>query len=676
MTSLDEAIKHTERLKTNLEAQELFKKNMDFLKDNLPALHNYYKDYSPVEMALAFDERGDINIQNKSGCFVYPENPEKYAEKQYSAFCNRPHVQHLTFKDEEGLDTNYVHQKLMQSLLPFYDEVNKYAANIRLKVPEKLQTVIVLGLGLGYQIKEIVNNHHVRNLCIYDPHPESFYLSLHTIDWTEIISRFLKPGYNIEFCLGKSAQDSFRYLTAFFARIGMQNIVVSYVYKHYESSDMAVLYGLLKDDLMMIALGIGFYDDERVGLAHTIENYFNKLPIARKSLLNRGDVSKRTVVIVGNGPSLDANESFLREISGKAYLISCGTALATLEKKGIKPDIHVEQERNLNQYDWISGSTSAEFRKGIKLVTLNTGHPKVPELFEESYMVAKPNDSGGNLLISLLDRSGDHSMVVADFCNPTVTNFASSLAVTLGFKNMILVGVDLGMPSPDKHHSIDSPYYDQETDWEDLIKRSGLYESAGNFQDTVWTNHVWDRSRISFEQLFHKYALNCVNVNDGLKINNTISCRAEDIELIGEHPLTLEEELEDRFKKVFYLDGLSVLNKDELRKSIDHVSIVLDKYRELMKRDVSTLDDVYMLLRDAHYFIKTNKKVNFIAKGLLQGTLQYISCTLISVLCIAKEEDIPNIFSRMVDVINHYFEKIENDIHNNIFTLDDYSNYH
>ncbi|WP_415886877.1 6-hydroxymethylpterin diphosphokinase MptE-like protein [Neptuniibacter sp. QD37_6] len=675
MTDLEKIILQAERLKINLEAQELYKKNMAFLKESLPALYSYYKDYSPVEMVLAFDDRGDINIQNQSGSFVYPENPKEYADKQYSAFCNRPHVQHLTFKDEEGLDTDYIHQKLMQNLIPFYDEVNKYAANIRLKVPENLQTVIVLGLGLGYHIENITNNHHVRNLCIYDPHPESFYLSLHTIDWTVIISKFQQPGFNIEFCIGKKSQESFRYLTSFFARIGMYNIVVSYVYKHYESSDMTVLYEMLENDLMMIALGIGFYDDERVGLAHTIENYFNKLPIARRSLLNRGDVSNRTVVIVGNGPSLDSNESFLRSVSGKACLISCGTALATLEKKGIKPDIHVEQERNYNQYDWISGSTSEEFRKGIKLVTLNTGHPKVPELFEESYSVIKPNDLGGNLLISLLDRSSGHSLVVADFCNPTVTNFATSFAVTLGFKNIILVGVDLGMPSPEKHHSIDSAYYEQETDWEDIIQSNGLYEAPGNFQEKIWTNNVWDRSRVSFEQLLHKYRLNCVNVNDGLKIKNTISCRSEDIEIAGEHALTLKDELEARFKKIFYLDGLAEINKDDLRENVEHVSIVLDRYRDLLKRNVSTLDDVYILLREAHYFIKGSKDISFVAKGLLKGTLEYISCTLISVLCVAKEEDIADIFSRMVAVINCFFDEIEVDAKENIFKLDEFTNY-
>lgn len=677
MSDIEQAIKRAEQFKLKLEAEQTFKSNMAFLKEHLPGLYEYYENYQPEDMFLSFDEDGHFNLQNKNGTFVYPGDPELFSSQQLEEFKNKPNAKYATFIDSEIDDTDYIHQRLLRELFTFYDEPNKAQAHIRLKytLPEKVQTVVILGIGLGYHIKGLLDEKQVRNLCIYEPHPESFYCSLHVVNWAEIISKYLEPGYNIEFCIGKPVHESYLFLNSFFGRIGVFNLICSYLYKHYDSKEVSELYRLLDQDLLKIGLGIGFYDDERVGIAHTIDNVRSQIPIAKKSLSSRGDISKRTAIVIGNGPSLDLNEEFLQRVKDDVYIISSGTALAALEKKGIKPDIHVEQERNLNQYDWISNSTSSEFRKGVKLCALNTVHPKVFELFDESYIVAKPNDMGTTLLMHLLVRDASNSMVLADFCNPTVTNFAASLCVTLGFKNIVMVGVDLGMVSPEEHHSKDSAYYEGESDWNEMIQKTGLYKSKGNFRDEVWTNSILDKSRVSFQQLIAKYGLKCINVNDGLKIEGAYAFRSDELSIEGEHPLSINDELDARFSSVFSLDGFNTLTNDYVESQLRSISTAMQAYRTMINVTVNEIDDVYMVCRNVHYFFAKNKDLGFIAKGLLKGTLEYISSVMISVLTVAKKEDVADMYARIITVVDPFLSEIVEDALSNIYQLDDYTTY-
>jgi len=676
MHDIELALKKAEALQKNLMAQKTFEKNMVFLKEKLPSLFNYFQSYKSERLQLILDAQGSYNIQNPDGVCVYQGNPEEFSYRQCQRFLEKPNLKYLTFKDDGVVKTDFIHQRLMKNMFSFYDEHVAGRINVYYKTPETLQTLIVMGVGLGYHIETLVKEKQVRNLCIYEPHTDAFYISLHTVDWAKIVEPFLRPGFNIEFCIGKPVKDSYLFLTAFFARIGMHNIIRTYLYKHYESPEVKELYELLREDLLKIALGIGFYDDERVGVAHTIANFTNKVPVARRALLQNGDVSKRAAIVIGNGPSLDANADFLRSVQGKAYLISCGTSLATLEKKGIKPDMHVEQERNLNVYDWLKGSTSAEFRKGIKFFALNTVHPKTFELFDESYMVAKPNDLGGTLLVELMERKKGNTMVLADFCNPTVTNFASSLCVTLGFRDVVLVGVDLGMLSPTEHHSKDSPYYDHQTDWDEIVKKRGLFKAKGNFRDEVWTNSILDKSRISFESLIFKYDVNFINVNDGLKINGAHSYKSSELTIEDDRELTFENELDRRIRDVFNLEGLGEFTQEAMDSHVKHVSIILDKYRTILKHPVSNLDEVYQVLQEGHYFTRKSREVSFVAKGLLKGTLEYIASTMISILCLVPSKDVPKVYKQIAETVLPYLDEFEQDALTNIYKLDNYTNYH
>ncbi|WP_027858779.1 motility associated factor glycosyltransferase family protein [Marinobacterium jannaschii] len=677
MTDFDAAIQKTlkqaTKLTTKLEAEVLFNKNLLFFKSKMPSLYDFYKDYKPENLFLAFDENDSVNVVNKSGKYVYSESPVSFACSQVEAFCKKPNVKYLTFQDT-GPESGYLHQKLMRRLFESYKYSENNFNRVYLSTPEHLQTVVVLGVGLGYHIHELLSQKYVNNLCIYDPHPESMYLSMHTVDWEKIVALFDAVGKNIEFCIGIDTKASYKQICDFFNRVGVFNVVKCYIYKHYDSVEVKELYDYIMRDILNVAIGFGFYDDERVGFSHTLSNLKNGYGIARKSLTVREDISDQVAIIVGNGPSLDKHVDFLRENQDKAILISCGSALSSLEKKGIKPHLHCEMERPYGVYAWLNDGTSAEFRQGIKFFGLNTVYPDVFGLFDESYILPKPNDLGSTFMVSLMDQNENNTLVMADMCNPTVSNLGASLCVTLGIRDIVIVGVDLGMPNAAEHHSKDSQYYTQSINYEQSFLDQGMYKIPGNFQEEVWSTVVFDTARHNFERMIDRYKVNIANINDGAKIRGAISCHAEDISIENTQKSPAED-LEERLGRVFYNEGLGDPSRFKESEFFEELALAIDYTKRCFDRDISSIEDAYMVMREVHFYLNSSGKMGFMTRGILKGTANYVAATFISVLAAAKAEDIPKAYSEMREVYLDFLDEVVDDAKSNLFKLDTYNNY-
>ncbi|WP_315981291.1 6-hydroxymethylpterin diphosphokinase MptE-like protein [Aliamphritea spongicola] len=143
------------------------------------------------------------------------------------------------------------------------------------------------------------------------------------------------------------------------------NLSKYYIYYHYENNAMKQFINNFQRQMKKVTYGYGFYDDERVGLSHTIENTHRGYPVSRVSLLQRKDTVDVPVIIIGNGPSLDESINFIKANRERAIIISCGSSFGTLKRLGIKPHIHIEQERPQATYDWLKSSTDEEIRKGV-----------------------------------------------------------------------------------------------------------------------------------------------------------------------------------------------------------------------------------------------------------------------------------------------------------------------
>jgi len=365
-----------------------------------------------------------------------------------------------------------------------------------------------------------------------------------------------------------------------------------------------------------------FFDDEQIGFAHTFHNIN-----AGYAFFSHGAATESLppVLLVGNGPSLDSHVNFIRQHQADSIIISCGTALSSLAKVGIKPDFHVEMERTSITPYYIEAGTSDEYRRGIPLLTLNPAPPNMTALFDEVCLAVKPNDAG-SILID--DTFKNHGLSRLESCNPTVTNAGLSFVLSMGFTEVLLIGVDLGQKTAASHHSSLSVYHDLEKRSKGKIRPGGaeLEQSLmpGNFGGEVYANWILRRSRIDMEHLLslpnpvgREHAV--YNLNDGALINGAIPTRYSDLnafKTLADKPAIISAIKNRNFKSLESATLSAKVVDDQYLQSFRALrkSLILPKKINGVDELRDTLNRIYGALNEASSHSPLSSR-------LLQGTI-------------------------------------------------------
>lgn len=663
------------RLESKKQADQIFSKNLEYLKSKSPDLYKRIANYKPDRLIPTFDENGDINLQNVSGSYVYPESPVTYAEKQVDEFLNKTKCRLIRYQDAAVVkQEGYVHQQMMESMFELYPE-----GEIRATPPNKddmLQMVIICGIGTGLHIDLLLKEKKVRNLVIYDTDIAGFFASLFFVDWSVI----LKGVYGaIEVIIEKDVNNAIARLNSYLAHYGYFNLSKYYVYYHYENPQLKEFVKTLKERVLKAVSGFGFYDDERVGLAHTLQNVAGGYDISRFALNNAPERNKTPVFVLGNGPSLDESIDFIRANRAGCILISCGSATGTLQNIGIKPDIHIEQERPLSTYDWLRNSTSEEFRQGIRFVGLNTVYPKLFELFEQdkSYICLKPNDLGMEYVKNALKLIEGNTLCVADGCNPTVTNFGVALAVIMGFENIYLAGVDCGMKDLDAHHASQSKFQQSE-DKNQYAKQgylqSGVFRVQGTQSKYVYTTSTLNNTRLEIERLIDKYRLNLTNLGSGAFINGACNVKAESLPALER--IDSNAILDDLFPRVFHRRDLEFEDPESVRK------LVCAEMKELNSKLIGVFSssnikselELCTVLRTVNDTFK-QAEISEYTRWYMRGSMEYLMAVISSIYAYNKKESYVDLGDKIRSIMEAFFEAQNKNLAEKFYELDLYTTY-
>jgi hypothetical protein len=529
---MNAALRKAQMQHLQLELEVRFKKNMEVFREVAKPIYEQFIEYEPQELRLSFDADGYLNLVNYNldNRPVYAENPVAFCEKQFSDFCRAPTLSTIKFGKSKILNEEHHHPRLVNSLI---DEFAPLREHLHYSTDVPIGFMLVTGCGLGYHIERIVNQLDVHNLCIFDPHKDSFYASLHTIDWAPILQKLCQPGRMLKFFIGVEPKDAMADMKLLSDKIGLFNLVYTYLYRHFSSKQEEEFTQLYRKEFHLAASGTGFFDDEQISLAHTVNNINNGCKFFRQ-----GNSKKAlpAAFVIGNGPSLDMHIEYIRQHRENAIIFSCGTAISSLFKVGIKPDFHVEMERNSVTASWIETGTPEEFRRDVSLLCLNTIAPQVVPLFGDACLAVKPNDVGQHVVDGEFPNSGLYPLLL---CNPTVTNAGLSFALFMGFKEVYLFGVDLGIREDGAHHSSLSLYYDlekktQKKGFSSFERKAGDYEIPGNFGDKVTTNPILHGTKTNMEILIRHlkrsdWEFNIYNPNRGALIDGTITVAQQDL---------------------------------------------------------------------------------------------------------------------------------------------------
>jgi hypothetical protein len=237
----------------------------------------------------------------------------------------------------------------------------------------------------------------------------------------------------------------------------------------------------------------------------------------------------------------------------------------------------------------------------------------------------------------------------------TVTNLAFSVALSLGFRNIYLFGVDLGVYE-DLHHAKDSVYYENK-DFSKNLKYPNTVE--GYDGKMLRTNGVLLLAKRSFEEniAFYKetYVYNC---SLGAKIEGAYPLHPGDLHLKSFDKSASLASILSQFEENFFT--LETINTLYARyEKVFFQFRVLVRYFNYIYSKINKVEDIYRLTnRFYERFRKRRSKVaaaDILFLATLFHQLSYLLLTLYGI----KEEKRAEYFKKGLALIREYLCECE-----------------
>lgn len=599
--------------------------NLEFLKQTMPTVYDAFKNYQPIDTGVAVDENGDENLFN-NGQFAYAESPRELAKKQVDVFLDNPVYSNYDIKHTADEHITFKHSALLKSIF----NVRNLDTGGKLPKPtneNRLDFVCFLGGGLGYQIEELLNRKNVLNVFLFEPNASSFYALLHCIELKPLFDKCTSQGGRFTITVGGDEHSAVNEISRLLIEQGHFNLSLIYFFKHYDSELIAKTMRSIKEFGHRWHGGWGFFEDEIIGISHTLSNLKAKFPILKKANSFKNTLKKSAVFLVANGPSLDSAIEFLKSNQDNVIIISCGTALKALLINNIKPDIHVEMERTAGLSDFVE---VVERTQGItiklselNIVALNTVYDAILKRFKTAHLLTKINDGGG-FLIRRLDKKMKYSYPM--YTNPTVTNTGLAVATELGFEKLYLVGTDFGFVSQTYHHSKHSIYFDNNFQYKEVVNENMQTNMVvkGNFRDEVFTTNIFDSSKSGVEFLLqNKPHVEAFNTSDGAFIKNAKPKQMSDIKVKSK--LTNKQQKITALLKV--ASSREQLFESNINIHIDDIKtklkVFLEQLLELVPPNVHTREQLAQAFSAQNQMLLSMQREDEVIFILVQGTFKY-----------------------------------------------------
>lgn len=435
-----------------------------------------------------------------------------------------------------------------EHILDFQREVASAFHTAGIEVTEKIQRdepyyVISYGLGLGFQLRMIWDIWKPKTLIVVEPDKEMLWHSLDVFDWASLVKEIRASGAQITLIVDDKPRDLLGRLNASVQGeciMGLDGLLavkvsnhptVNIVFNEFQSSKTGSL-----------ASYMGYIVDEY----NMMKNSFRNLRTGNRRILNKARVTAQMpALIVGSGPSLEQNLDFIRSVRDRVVLISSGSSMAVLLRNGIVPDMQAVLERAKGNYDRHVELAREFDLKQIHAILTTTIWPGTADFFRDAVFFLRP-------ALSPLALFCHSEYEVLNGEGPQVTNTAFAFAGRLGFKEIYLLGVDLGARDPARPRA--------ERAWltPGLKQRNLNIPVRGNFGRTVFTDNPLLHQRVTIENQIarlSKAGTRVFNLGDGVLINgakplqpSAVSLTAAGVdreahvrELVGQFPIMSRE---------------------------------------------------------------------------------------------------------------------------------------
>ncbi|EAJ2003724.1 motility associated factor glycosyltransferase family protein [Campylobacter jejuni] len=369
------------------------------------------------------------------------------------------------------------------------EEINFFYQSILEKTP-RYPFICIYGTGNALLIKNLAK--HYKHLFVFESEIELFILALSTIDLSEELCSgkiylvdIEEERVDIQLLILFDMKDMFEYLSLY------EMFISSHYYlKYYEASILFV------NELCIKSASVAIRNADITCFLPLLTHgqFLQNIPSMLESIPFQRILSQRknkfdNAIVVSAGPSLAKQLSLLKAYQDKAVIFCADGALSMLEKEGIIPDYVT----NLDFTDLAMKFFQNKENLKQSIIALECAtHPNiVRSLNAENCMIVLRNKA-------LYQRFNLNDFGYID-TGTHVSHFSYTLALALGFKNIIMIGQDLAFDEEGNSHSKGFDFGEKFSGEENIDK---LKVPAYGGKGEVLTHITWNDYRIKLEYLF------------------------------------------------------------------------------------------------------------------------------------------------------------------------------
>lgn len=213
-----------------------------------------------------------------------------------------------------------------------YDPIEQAKAVSKFSLEENNDIIFVFGLGLGYELKEMIKKDYKKNYFIVEPDKDIYKAMLENVD-----IKFM-TNHNITFILNDDPNIIANDFSNFIREKNTTSVKFSVLpsYQYIYSDLISKTFEKIKNVLLMLQ---GGFNTSIFTAKQWALNYSNNLqylyetePLSKLHNAFQG----MPAVIVGAGPSLDENIEHLKKIFNKALIVTGGSGISVAENNEIK----------------------------------------------------------------------------------------------------------------------------------------------------------------------------------------------------------------------------------------------------------------------------------------------------------------------------------------------------
>ncbi|WP_301771463.1 motility associated factor glycosyltransferase family protein [Campylobacter coli] len=368
------------------------------------------------------------------------------------------------------------------------EELNFFYQSILEKTP-RYPFVCIYGIGNALLIKNLAK--HYKHLFVFESEIELFILALSTIDLSEELCSgkiylvdIEEERVDIQLLILFDMKDMFEYLSLY------EMFVNNSFYKQFCEKTWCETDEFCKKNIEIVIRDSGLNSNlsfqSYFHFLQNIPSMLENIPFQR--ILSQRKNKFDNAIVVSAGPSLAKQLPLLKACQDKAVIFCADGALSMLEKEGIVPDYVT----NLDFTDLaMKFFQNKENKTSLNILSCAT-HPNVAHsLKAENCMIVLRNKA-------LYQRFNFNDFGYID-TGTHVSHFSYTLALALGFKNIIMIGQDLAFDEEGNSHS---KGFDFGEKFEEEHKKYKLKIPAYAGKGEVLTHTTWNDYRIKLEYLF------------------------------------------------------------------------------------------------------------------------------------------------------------------------------